>query len=168
MYLWKIRRRLLFPIHNAFMRWIFHSISSFPGNGENRRKSAVRPLIARFGRNVGPKLSRALRSGSRDKLRRRSPAYPFMSQIGAGRCRRDGRWTNWPIASARQRTVRRARRPIRQPANRDCRNYDEDAICAADHVIDIGPGAGVHGGEVVGGSPLVPSHYGGTGIADRL
>ena len=27
--------------------------------------------------------------------------------------------------------------------------HDEDAIRAADHVIDIGPGAGVHGGAVV-------------------
>ena len=27
--------------------------------------------------------------------------------------------------------------------------HDEDAILAADHIIDIGPGAGVHGGEVV-------------------
>ncbi|QJQ94321.1 MULTISPECIES: excinuclease ABC subunit UvrA [Halomonadaceae] len=27
--------------------------------------------------------------------------------------------------------------------------HDEDAILAADHVLDIGPGAGVHGGEVV-------------------
>ncbi len=27
--------------------------------------------------------------------------------------------------------------------------HDEDAIAAADHVIDMGPGAGVHGGEVV-------------------
>ncbi len=27
--------------------------------------------------------------------------------------------------------------------------HDEDAIRAADHVIDIGPGAGVHGGQVV-------------------
>ncbi len=27
--------------------------------------------------------------------------------------------------------------------------HDEDAILSADHVIDIGPGAGVHGGEVV-------------------
>ncbi|TCV92484.1 excinuclease ABC subunit UvrA [Biostraticola tofi] len=27
--------------------------------------------------------------------------------------------------------------------------HDEDAIMAADHIIDIGPGAGVHGGEVV-------------------
>jgi len=26
---------------------------------------------------------------------------------------------------------------------------DEDAIRNADHIIDIGPGAGVHGGEVV-------------------
>lgn len=27
--------------------------------------------------------------------------------------------------------------------------HDEDAILAADHIVDIGPGAGVHGGEVV-------------------
>src|SRR4029079_11662643 len=27
--------------------------------------------------------------------------------------------------------------------------HDEEAIRAADHVIDMGPGAGVHGGEVV-------------------
>jgi len=32
--------------------------------------------------------------------------------------------------------------------------HDEEAISAADHVIDMGPGAGVHGGEVVAqGSP---------------
>ena len=27
--------------------------------------------------------------------------------------------------------------------------HDEDAIAAADHIIDIGPGAGIHGGEIV-------------------
>jgi excinuclease ABC subunit A len=27
--------------------------------------------------------------------------------------------------------------------------HDEDAIMSADHVIDIGPGAGVHGGEII-------------------
>ncbi len=27
--------------------------------------------------------------------------------------------------------------------------HDEEAIMTADHVIDIGPGAGVHGGEIV-------------------
>ena len=27
--------------------------------------------------------------------------------------------------------------------------HDEDAIKAADHIIDIGPGAGIHGGEIV-------------------
>jgi excinuclease ABC subunit A len=32
--------------------------------------------------------------------------------------------------------------------------HDEDAIRTADHVLDIGPGAGIHGGEVVGqGTP---------------
>ena len=27
--------------------------------------------------------------------------------------------------------------------------HDEEAIMAADHVVDIGPGAGLHGGEVI-------------------
>jgi excinuclease ABC subunit A len=27
--------------------------------------------------------------------------------------------------------------------------HDEDAIRAADHIVDLGPGAGVHGGEIV-------------------
>src|SRR5690606_3973997 len=38
--------------------------------------------------------------------------------------------------------------------------HDEDAIRSADFVLDIGPGAGVHGGEIVAsGTPLdVMSH----------
>ncbi|QYJ70922.1 excinuclease ABC subunit UvrA [Shewanella sp. FJAT-51649] len=32
--------------------------------------------------------------------------------------------------------------------------HDEDAIRIADHIIDIGPGAGVHGGEVICDGPL--------------
>ena len=31
--------------------------------------------------------------------------------------------------------------------------HDEDAIRSADHVIDIGPGAGVHGGQIVASGP---------------
>ncbi len=27
--------------------------------------------------------------------------------------------------------------------------HDEDAIRTADHVLDIGPGAGIHGGEII-------------------
>ncbi len=27
--------------------------------------------------------------------------------------------------------------------------HDEDAILAADHVVDVGPGAGIHGGEII-------------------
>ena len=34
--------------------------------------------------------------------------------------------------------------------------HDEDAILAADHVIDMGPGAGIHGGRVIAEGP--PSH----------
>jgi excinuclease ABC subunit A len=32
--------------------------------------------------------------------------------------------------------------------------HDEDAIRAADHIIDMGPGAGVHGGSVIASGPL--------------
>src|SRR6056297_35968 len=32
--------------------------------------------------------------------------------------------------------------------------HDEDAIRSADHIIDIGPGAGVHGGRIVAQGPL--------------
>ncbi|TGD74198.1 excinuclease ABC subunit UvrA [Mangrovimicrobium sediminis] len=32
--------------------------------------------------------------------------------------------------------------------------HDEDAIRTADHIIDIGPGAGVHGGQIVAEGPL--------------
>ncbi len=31
--------------------------------------------------------------------------------------------------------------------------HDEDAIRAADHVVDLGPGAGVHGGELIASGP---------------
>jgi excinuclease ABC subunit A len=34
--------------------------------------------------------------------------------------------------------------------------HDEDAILTADHVVDIGPGAGIHGGEIV--SQGTPAH----------
>jgi excinuclease ABC subunit A len=27
--------------------------------------------------------------------------------------------------------------------------HDEDTILAADYVVDIGPGAGIHGGEII-------------------
>ncbi len=32
--------------------------------------------------------------------------------------------------------------------------HDEDAIRSADHIVDMGPGAGVHGGEIVAEGPL--------------
>lgn len=43
--------------------------------------------------------------------------------------------------------------------------HDEDAIRAADHVIDIGPGAGVHGGG--GRGRNAERYYGGAGVIDR-
>jgi excinuclease ABC subunit A len=32
--------------------------------------------------------------------------------------------------------------------------HDEDAIRAADHIVDIGPGAGIHGGNIIAQGPL--------------
>lgn len=43
--------------------------------------------------------------------------------------------------------------------------HDEDAIRAADHVIDIGHGAGVHGGG--GRGRDAEGHHGGARVADR-
>ena len=44
--------------------------------------------------------------------------------------------------------------------------HDEDAIWAADYVVDVGPGAGVHGGEIVAeGTPR--RHRGQSQFADR-
>jgi excinuclease UvrABC ATPase subunit len=36
--------------------------------------------------------------------------------------------------------------------------HDEDAIMSADHVIDIGPGAGVHGGEIIAAGTPIADH----------
>ena len=38
--------------------------------------------------------------------------------------------------------------------------HDEEAILAADHVVDMGPGAGVHGGMVVAEGPPADDHGG--------
>src|SRR5204862_1951613 len=32
--------------------------------------------------------------------------------------------------------------------------HDEDAIRTADHVLDIGPGAGIHGGHIIAQGPV--------------
>ena len=32
--------------------------------------------------------------------------------------------------------------------------HDADTIRAADHVVELGPGPGVHGGKIVAGGPL--------------
>ncbi len=44
--------------------------------------------------------------------------------------------------------------------------HDEDAIRAADYVVDLGPGAGVHGGEIVAQGTR-GRHRGQSGLADR-
>ncbi|WNK19977.1 excinuclease ABC subunit UvrA [Halomonas piscis] len=47
--------------------------------------------------------------------------------------------------------------------------HDEDAIRRADHVLDIGPGAGVHGGEVVAqGTPDEVTHTSGSLTGEYL
>ena len=44
--------------------------------------------------------------------------------------------------------------------------HDEEAILTAQHVVDIGPGAGIHGGRIVAqGTPR--GHYESRGIFDR-
>ena len=44
--------------------------------------------------------------------------------------------------------------------------HDEETILEADHVIDMGPGAGVHGGEVVAqGTPREVMEQ--SGLSDR-
>ena len=32
--------------------------------------------------------------------------------------------------------------------------HDQDAIMAADHILDVGPGAGIHGGQIIAEGPL--------------
>ena len=44
--------------------------------------------------------------------------------------------------------------------------HDEDTMLAADYIIDIGPGAGIHGGQVVSLKERRKS-YGGRAIVNR-
>lgn len=46
--------------------------------------------------------------------------------------------------------------------------HDKDMICAADHVIDIGPMAGVHGGEIVGQGSIEDLRKAGTLTAQYI
>ena len=85
----------------------------------------------------------------RHALRRRGAAHPPASQIGSGLT---GVMyvLDEPSIGLHQRDNERLIGTLRHL--RDLGNsvlvveHDEDAIRAADHVIDIGPGAGVHGG----------------------
>ena len=44
--------------------------------------------------------------------------------------------------------------------------HDEDAILTADYVVDVGPGAGIHGGRIVSeGTPV--AHPGRSQVAHR-
>ena len=45
--------------------------------------------------------------------------------------------------------------------------HDEDAIRTADHVVDIGPGAGIHGGKIVAAGHAGRHHGGQARLADR-
>ena len=89
----------------------------------------------------------------RHALRRREPAHPAGD---ADRQRADGRALRARRAVDRPAPARQ-RRACSPPSSgmRDLGNsvlvveHDEETIRAADWVVDFGPGAGVHGGEVV-------------------
>jgi excinuclease ABC subunit A len=125
------------------------------------------------GRRSPPRSSRRSRSGCassptwgsnyltldaqrRDPLRRRGPAHP----PGQPDRRRAGGRHVHPRRAVHRPAPARQRAPAGTLTHlRDLGNtvivveHDEDAIRAADHVVDIGPGAGVHGGEVVARAP---------------
>ena len=46
--------------------------------------------------------------------------------------------------------------------------HDEETILEADWVVDIGPGAGEHGGEIIYGSPVKPTAAKGSITGDYL
>jgi excinuclease ABC subunit A len=88
----------------------------------------------------------------RHAVGRRKPAHPLASQIGSG-------LTgvlyvlDEPSIGLHQRDNARLLETLKHL--RDLGNtvivveHDEDAILTADYVVDIGPGAGVHGGEII-------------------
>jgi excinuclease ABC subunit A len=85
-------------------------------------------------------------------LGRREPAHPARDadrQQAHGRALRARRAVDRP-APARQRAPDRAPSGMRDLGNSVLVvEHDEETIRAADWVVDLGPGAGVHGGEVV-------------------
>ena len=120
-----------------------------------RSRATCSPRSARacdFLERVGPGLSRA-RPLRAHAVGRRGAAHPARRAARlepAGRVLRARRADHRP-ASARQRDpARRARASSRRKGNTlVVVEHDEDTIRRADHVIDLGPGAGVRGGEVV-------------------
>ena len=93
-------------------------------------------------------LGRALRHA----VRRREPAHPprLADRLGPDRRALRARRAVDRPAPARQRAPARNAARLRDLGNTVIVvEHDEDAIRTADHVIDIGPGAGIHGGHII-------------------
>ena len=90
--------------------------------------------------------------GGRHAVRRRGAADPAgdADRVGPdGRALHPGRAVDRP-APARQRAPYRDAERLRDLGNTVIVvEHDEDTMRAADHIVDIGPGAGEHGGRVV-------------------
>jgi excinuclease ABC subunit A len=122
-----------------------------PGCTDRRQDSQGNPRALSLPRGRGIQLPDP-GPQRRNPVRRRGPAHPPGVQIGAGLV---GVMyiLDEPSIGLHQRDNERLLRTLTHL--RDLGNtvlvveHDEDAIRSADHVIDIGPGAGVHGGTIV-------------------
>jgi excinuclease ABC subunit A len=119
---------------------------------------------ARLPQQCRPRLSQP-RPHQRHALGRREPAHPPRladRQRPVGRALRPRRAQHRP-PPARQRHAARTLKRLRDLGNTVLVvEHDEDAIRTADYIIDMGPGAGVHGGEIVAQGTLDedPRHQG--------
>ena len=119
--------------------------------------------------DVGPRIPDA-GARLRHAVRRREPAHPPREPDRLRphrRALRARRALDRP-APARQRAPARARcKRLRDLGNTVIVvEHDEDAILQADYVVDVGPGAGIHGGEIVAqGTPA--GHHGEPELAHR-
>ena len=93
------------------------------------------------------------RPHQRHAVGRREPAHPPRRRRSAPACRASSTSSTSPRSASTRRDNDRLLDTLKRL--RDLGNtvlvveHDEEAIRAADYLIDMGPGAGVHGGEVV-------------------